>query len=96
MSLLKSAMPLSLIALPFILSGWGGKIYFLALFEKYVNKYFWGIIRRLAQPHPAARIFPRTTSLQEILPAPLLKGGFGGRFQRRVYPIRFPGKFQVF
>jgi hypothetical protein len=42
---------------------------------------FWGIIHRLAQPHPAASIFPRTTTLPEIPPAPLYQRGVGGDFR---------------
>jgi hypothetical protein len=52
-----------------------------ALFKKYVIDHFSGVIRRLAEPQPVARIFLRTTALPEIPPAPLYERGVGGDFR---------------
>jgi len=54
---------------------------FWALFEKYVIDHFSGVICRLAEPQPAARIFHRTTALPEIPPAPLYQRGVAGDFR---------------
>jgi hypothetical protein len=41
------------------------------LFEKYVMNEFLKAVRRIAEVQPLARIFPGSTALPEIPPAPL-------------------------
>jgi hypothetical protein len=69
---------------------------FWALFEKYVIDRHSGFIRRLAEPQPAARIFPGTTALPEIPPAPLYQRGVGGDFRKGSSKQDFLANFKIF